>query len=1617
MKGKWKCGLKRLFVLILAAAIIGGVIETPAYAQEIGEMEADILGAGSQDKEEEEMNAGDQEEDQEEKPEYNPEESISDNAIIGEPSVSDNLNIEESLSDNDNDGLTEEEELTEITEDLSDLVFQAGGYGIETDEDLLGRDQINLFSASDVAGAKKALEAALRARQSSVDLSSYGISREQLPNIYSDVLNFNPELFYVESYCTYYIYGGIITTLYPQYSAKYNASSQAKYKKALDNAYKEAIPDAAGMTDLQKAMALHDYLVQHMVYDQSLKKYNAYNALVEGTAVCQGYTMAYAALLKKAGISFDFCASAAMNHIWNYVKIDGKWYHVDVTWDDPLNVTWDNDLSLGTTYHRNFLLSDAKISDSGSDRHYSWTKKQTCSSTLYDNAWWQDAQLGNGSAIFYIDGAEYYLKGRNSKQLIHRQNDVETPLYAVSSYYATATLSRYDGSLYFNDDTSVYKFNPTLNRLRRIYSYGNGDGLIKDSLACDGKIAISVVLSASNKLVYGYADLDMTAPVGSIQVGGRSWDTLQNSISFSRYKTSSSSATALITAQDEEGGSGIYSIEYVIVPGEVQYEDERALAGADLTWELYSDGMEITLPADEGSTFVLYARIMDQMDNVTYISSEGIVIDNRAPILTNAKEDPEQTTKERVFFSFDVDEGCRYYYTVRPADAAEPKNLEDILSGTCYRGQVTQESLVDGTRTVRRSTGGLEPNKPYIAYIVAEDLAQDFNDKDGQGNISSVIQIPFTTKQRESIMTAQEEQFLAAGEGNITEPTVVGTDGRKISGVFTYTFGERTYTSEELRQYLRGLAAGEMGEITCSFQPETSDYGKPENAVIRFEIVDSQVTSGDYTVVRIPDQTYTGSAVKPRPRVMDRNVSLTEKKDFTLSYSNNVKAGTGYVTIKGKGSYSKTMKVPFLITPKSLSDNDITLVCADKVYSPGKTQISYPAVKWEKKVLQRGRDYDVEFEGDQAEKGTIIVRVKGKGNYTGSAETTYRITDYNIAKAVADSIPAEFYDGTEHKPEVILYANRAAQKNDAIPPLTQGVDYEISYQDNIAAGTGKLIITGLGSYGGTKTIKFSIKKRNLSHEAVREAVKIEVKATEDDLVYTGNVLKPEVTVSDNGIPLMQGVDYTLSYSYNKNAVTDITKPNRYPVVTISGKGNYAGKMTKTFQILPMVIGTQGQSEEYVVVTVSDIKYNSGKQVKPSVRVQIQGESKVRTLKAGTDYTVEYKNNTECGEKEDSIPPTVIITGRGNYTGTVTATFRIYEKAMSSVVVDKLPAQTYLGDSQRASEPHPVVYANKNEQKRKNPLQEGRDYMLSWINNDKAGTGKVEITGLGTYGGTKTVSFSIGKRDLSETGITMSLLQESMAYTGGALKPEAVVSDNGTVLKLGVDYTVSYSNNKNAVTEATRPAKYPKVTVKGKGSYKGSISVDFAIKPKELATENGIEVSVKDIRYNRTKALGKTGMVPGVTVKDNGKVLKKGTHYTVEYSNNKELGEREDGDVAPTVTIRGKGNYAGTLNETFRIYDSEISQVTVTGAGPQTYTGVQVCPHPMVTIRISKKETKELMEGKDYTLSWTNNVKAGTAKVIITGKGQYGGVKTITFRIQPKPMPSGMTLTAGAFHCN
>jgi len=210
--------------------------------------------------------------------------------------------------------------------------------------------------------------------------------------------------------------------------------------------------------------------------------------------------------------------------------------------------------------------------------------------------------------------------------------------------------------------------------------------------------------------------------------------------------------------------------------------------------------------------------------------------------------------------------------------------------------------------------------------------------------------------------------------------------------------------------------------------------------------------------------------------------------------------------------------------------------------------------------------------------------------------------------------------------------------------------------------------------------------------------------------YSGTALTPSFTVSLNGVKLVQDLDYSVTYLSNKNVGT--------AKVVICGKGVYTNSLTKTFTIRPETMAS-------AVITGCKAKYSyTGKQVKPLIQVVWNG----KILRNNTDYTLLYKNNKKRGSAG------IVVTGKGNYSGTLTASFTIVRASVKKASVTGLKA--VYARTGKAVKPKVTVKLGGKKLKKK------RDYILSYRKNKKKGTALLYVKGVGNYSGTKKMKFKI-----------------------------------------------------------------------------------------------------------------------------------------------------------------------------------------------------------------------------------------------------------------------------------
>lgn len=737
------------------------------------------------------------------------------------------------------------------------------------------------------------------------------------------------------------------------------------------------------------------------------------------------------------------------------------------------------------------------------------------------------------------------------------------------------------------------------------------------------------------------------------------------------------------------------------------------------------------------------------------------------------------------------------------------------------------------------------------------------------------------------------------------------------------------------------------------------------------------------TVSGLTAKTYTGKAQTQSLTVKYRNKTLKNGKDYTVSYQNNINAGTAYVIIKGKGSYSGTVKRSFTIKPAIIYKQCTFYKIASQYYTGSQIK-PVPKIKNGTTTLKNGTDFTLTYQNN-VNKGTAKVYIKGKGNYSGSCSLTFSITARPVS-TLKITVPSVTYNGKAQKPAVTVKYNNYKFKN--------GTDYTLSYKNNTKIGTATVTVKGKGKLSGTKSVTFKINAKPIKNAVI---------TYNNSLTYNGSTLSPAVTVKYGNATLKKNTDYTVAYSNNVNAGTG--------TITITGKGIYGGSVKKTFTIKKLGISA-------TAVSGTGNKVYTGSMIKPVPAVKAGG----RTLKNGTDFTVSYKSNTEPGTA------TLKVTGKGNYSGSVSKTFKITARAINDVEVT-VPDTVFTGEQVRPD----VVVSYGNYQ-----FINNSDYTLSFKDNVNIGTASVVVTGKNHLSGSRTVTFPIEKADISSTEIAV----KDATFTGSAVKPSVAVKLGAVTLKEDTHYTLSYKNNVNAGTA--------QVTVSGKGSLEGAVTKDFTIAKADISkasfsasgtyAPDGVKIGINakfgnytlkssDYSFAAPTAAGEQTLTISGNGNFSGKATVKCNVAKADIANAKSslslstdgkgytvtiiydgvlLTQDKDYKVAVTesgtgvsAVITGIGNYGGTATLSGISNELEAFENAVVTIGKVTYNGTAQLPS--VTVKIGSVTLKS---GTDYILSAYDNTNAGTATAVITGKGKYEGAEKKTqFKIAPAAISS------------
>ncbi len=325
-------------------------------------------------------------------------------------------------------------------------------------------------SASSLEELRTLLVPALNARQTSMNITYTGPTNDlnDLQAIMDFMTTNDDYLKFSITGCSMN-YGGYEGNVLLSLSLDYLTTlQQENYVDQAVTAILSAIIEP-GMNCHQKVKAIHDYVVSEVAYDTSYTKYSAYNALKDGQAVCQGYALLSYKMLDQEGFAVRIISGKGHgeSHAWNRVQLDGQWYNLDCTWDDPIPD------EPGRVYYNYYNLSDAELYlDHEPDPEYSDLPE---ANTLYVNALNNLIEANNDQSEIYLRlrqqlGLDYLLDDKTAMDADELENMLQTSIQQHDDQYS---LRYYKGSEDLNATISeiINEIAPLSDLSRYGYSY------------------------------------------------------------------------------------------------------------------------------------------------------------------------------------------------------------------------------------------------------------------------------------------------------------------------------------------------------------------------------------------------------------------------------------------------------------------------------------------------------------------------------------------------------------------------------------------------------------------------------------------------------------------------------------------------------------------------------------------------------------------------------------------------------------------------------------------------------------------------------------------------------------------------------------------------------------------------------------------------------------------------------------------------------------------------------------------------------------------------------------------------------------------------------------------
>ena len=622
-------------------------------------------------------------------------------------------------------------------------------------------------------------------------------------------------------------------------------------------------------------------------------------------------------------------------------------------------------------------------------------------------------------------------------------------------------------------------------------------------------------------------------------------------------------------------------------------------------------------------------------------------------------------------------------------------------------------------------------------------------------------------------------------------------------------------------------------------------------------------------------------------------IGETSNDEYNIVWDENTKESNYSVNVGEIGTLT--------VTDQSIEDGKkITVGTLGDVVYTGKNQKQEPAVttKDGKTTLVKGTDYTLSYSEDTKNVGEVTVTVTGKGNYSGKVQRKYQITKapltvttegatraYNGQPLTAPGTVTGFVEGENAELQVTgKQTDVGSSKN----------TYKIVWTETTKADNYQVSDTV-----GTLTV---------TDQSIEDGKKITV-GTLGDVVYTGKNQKqePAVTTKDGKTTLVKGTDYTLSYSEDTKNVGEVT-------VTVTGKGNYSGKVQRKYQITkaPLTVTTEGATRAYNGQPLTAPGTVTGFVEGENAELQVTGKQTDVGSSKNT-YKIVWTETTKADNYQ--VSDTV---------GTLT----VKKQSIDPGTDPEKPNPDYTGA--KVNSPKDEVYDGNEHKwiptvtdKADKKLEAGTDYTVEYStkNFKDVGTIDVTITGIGNYTGTVKRSYNVTPKEYTVTTDSATKTYSGTALTAGG-KVEGIVSGE-TVEFTTTGSQTEVGTSKNTYELVWKSAKATNYTL-AKESI-GELTVKAkSIVPDDKDTPESDKTGITVSEPSDSKYDGKEHKeVLTVTDTKTGKELVAGTDYSVTYSS--------DLVNAGTVTMKvaGLGNYSGSFTKTYKITKRSVTLTSAT----------------------------------------------------------------------------------------